>query len=222
MPDKEIALRLMTGLESQDCLGNNLRLNSGCLLALSWLSSPEMNPAHWLFDKLYPLIRFVYERIQKHAWFDKVTPQLWLGGAPTYDRDYEFIKNAGITAVLNIRAERDDDQEFYRQSGIDYLRLEVLDVMVPPPEEIEEGVAFIDKHVQEGDVVLVHCAKGRGRSATLLAAYLMRHGHMSYDEANGLLLSKRSLVNLQGRHQRILEAWNSGQNTRTDPSLTAD
>ncbi len=181
-----------------------------------------MNPAHWLFDKMYPIIRFVYERILGHAWFDEVTPQLWLGGAPTYDRDYEFIKNAGVTAVLNIRAERDDDQEFYRKNGIDYLRLEVLDVMVPPPEDIEEGVAFIDKHVQEGDVVLVHCAKGRGRSATLLAAYLMRHGHMNYNQANELLLSKRSLVNLQGRHQRILEAWNSDQITQTDPLMTAD
>lgn len=181
-----------------------------------------MNPAHWLFDKLYPLIRFVYERIQKHAWFDEVTPQLWLGGAPTYDRDYEFIKKAGITAVLNIRAERDDDRVFYRRNGIDYLRLEVLDVMVPPQEEIEEGVAFIDKHVQDGDVILVHCAKGRGRSATLLAAYLMRHDHMTYDQAIELLLSKRSLVNLQGRHQRILEAWNSEQVTAADPKFTTD
>jgi atypical dual specificity phosphatase len=176
-----------------------------------------MNPAHWLFDKFYPLIRFVYERIQKNAWFDEVSPQLWLGGAPTYGRDYAFIKKVGITAVLNIRAERDDDREFYRQNGIDYLRLEVLDVKVPPPEEIEEGVAFIDKHVQEGDVVLIHCAKGRGRSATLLAAYLMKHGHMTYDQAIELLVSKRSLVNLQTRHQRVLETWNSDQNNKIEP-----
>ncbi len=167
-----------------------------------------MNPAHWLFDKLYPVIRFVYERIQGHAWFDEIQPQLWLGGAPTYNRDYDFIKDAGINAVVNIRAERDDDQEFYQQHDIAYIRIEVLDVMVPGPEDIEQGVAFIDEHIKEGDVVLVHCAKGRGRSATLVAAYLMRHDQMTYDQARELMVDKRSLVNLQGRHQKILETWN--------------
>lgn len=176
-----------------------------------------MNPAHWLFDKLYPLIRFIYEGVQGHAWFDEVTPQLWLGGAPTYDRDYEFIKQAGITAVLNIRAERDDDQEFYRKNGIDYLRIEVLDVTVPSQEDIDKGVTFIDQQVNAGNVVLIHCAKGRGRSATLMAAYLMKHDHMDYDQAIQLLLSKRSLVNLQGRHQRVLEEWSAGQQKRAEP-----
>ena len=156
-----------------------------------------MNPAHWLFDKLYPVIRFVYERIQGHAWFDEITPELWMGGAPTYDRDYAYLVDAGINAVVNIRAERDDDQEFYEAHGIDYLRIEVLDVLVPGPEDIDRGVSFIHDHVQDGDVVLVHCAKGRGRSATLTAAYLMRHMDMSYDQARELLESKTAFFSVR-------------------------
>ena len=178
-----------------------------------------MNPAHWLFDKLYPVIRFVYERIQGHAWFDEVAPGIWLGGAPTYQRDYAFIVDHGITSVLDIRAEREDDRDFYREHGIDYLRLEVLDVMVPPPKEIQRGVEFITEPVNEGDVVLVHCTKGRGRSATLLAGYLMARRDMTYDEARDLLVSRRSLVNLQGRHRRVLESWNASQES-TDQQAT--
>ena len=178
-----------------------------------------MNPAHWLFDKLYPAIRFVYERIQGHPWFDEITPQLWVGGAPTYARDYEFIKQAGITAVVNIRAERDDDQEFYRRQGIDYLRIKVLDVMVPGPEDLDEGASFIERKIDDAGVVLVHCAKGRGRSATLAAAYLMRYDQMTYEEARELLVSKRSLTNLQGRHKKVLEAWNQEQKSDTASDL---
>ncbi|HET6443335.1 MAG TPA: dual specificity protein phosphatase family protein, partial [candidate division Zixibacteria bacterium] len=87
---------------------------------------------------------------------------------------------------------------------------------------IDEGVAVIDQQIKEGDVVLIHYAKGRGRSATLLAAYLMKHDQMTYDQANQLMLSKRSLVNLQARHQRVLEAWYAGQEEKTETALGAE
>ncbi|MEW5985295.1 MAG: dual specificity protein phosphatase [Chloroflexota bacterium] len=166
-----------------------------------------MNPFHYWFDKLFPIIRFTYEKIQGHRWFDPITPHLWLGGAPLYERDYHFIEEAGITAVLNVRAERHDDYPRYQAHQIDYLQLKVLDIMLPSHEALGEGVAFIDQHVQKGGVVLVHCAKGRGRSAALLAAYLMRHEGYTFEQARDLLKSKRPLVKLERRHQKHLEAW---------------
>lgn len=166
-----------------------------------------MNLFHYTFDKIFPLIRFVYERIQRHRWFDEIADGLWLGGAPLYPRDYDFIVDAGIDAVVNIRAERHDDYELYERNGIDYLQLRVFDILIPPPEILDEGVAFIHKQVQAGNTVLVHCAKGRGRSNTLLAAYLMRYRGMTFDEASHLIKSQRPLSNLQSRHQEVLEAW---------------
>ena len=178
-----------------------------CLLLVSPLSFLLMNPVHWLFDKLYPPIRFLYESIQGHAWFDQLTPNIWIGGAPTYARDYDFLVENGITAVLDLRAEREDDVKRLTHEGIDYLRLRVLDVTVPPPEAIDAGVEFIHEHVQKDGVVLVHCAKGRGRSATLVAAYFMAYGEQSYAEANEFMVAKRPLVNLQRRHERALDSW---------------
>ncbi len=162
---------------------------------------------HYFFDKLFPFIRFFYEKVQRHRWFDEITPQLWLGGAPHYPRDYETLLAAGIDAVVNIRAERHDDFELYERHGIDYLQLKVYDILIPPPEILDEGVAFIHKQVEAGNTVLVHCAKGRGRSVALLAAYLMRYEGMSFDKANRLLSEKRPLSNLETRHRNALEAW---------------
>lgn len=166
-----------------------------------------MNPFHWVFDKFYPAIRYVYERIQGNRWFDQITPDLWLGGAPTYERDYQFLLDNNITAVLDMRAEREGDRVFYEQHDISYHRLEVLDAMVPSDDYMSEGADWIHEQIEDGRKVLVHCAKGRGRSATLVAAYLMRHQSMPYDESFNLMKEARPLVKLEDRHRRRLEAW---------------
>ena len=166
-----------------------------------------MNPIHWSFDKLYPTIRFVYERIQGHPWFQPIDTQLWMGGAPTYERDYDFLLDNGISAVVDMRAEREDDLALFDRNDIDHIKLRVLDVMVPPPEMLDVGTEFMERHIRSGDSVLVHCAKGRGRSATMVAAYLMRFRGYSYEQARQLMIERRPLTNLQSRHQRVLEAW---------------
>ena len=170
-------------------------------------TQPKLSLFHRTFDKFYPAIRFTYERIMGQLWFSEITPQLWLGGAPTYRRDYEAIVAYGITAVLNVRAERADETTFYDKHGITHVQYKVPDVTVPKAPTITEAVDWIKTQVDNNRVVLVHCAKGRGRSATLLAAYLMREQGLSFDEANTLMKSKRKLTKLESKHRRVLENW---------------
>lgn len=176
-----------------------------------------MNPFHWAFDKFYPAIRYVYERMQGHRWFDRIAPQLWLGGAPTYERDYQFLLDHDISAVLDMRAEREGDRDFYDRHAINYRRLEVLDATVPGDEFLTEGADWINEQIQDGRTVLVHCAKGRGRSATLVAAYLMRFESVPYEDCQKLMKEARPLVKLEDRHRRRLESWHPPVETDKTP-----
>ena len=78
---------------------------------------------------------------------------------------------------------------------------------VPDEDVLTDAVDWISARIDEGRVVLIHCAKGRGRSATVLAAYLMDTKGMTFDEVDELLNAKRPLVKLQDRHRQVLESW---------------
>ncbi len=178
-------------------------------------SSPEEPPPlglfHRTFDRLYPAIRFTYERLLHHDWFTRVTPSLWLGGAPSYQRDLDGLLVLGITAVVDLRAERDAALPFFAQHGIAARQYRVPDTAVPGPAILTDAVAWIGARISEGRVVLIHCAKGRGRSATVLAAYLMQTEAMSFDDVEAFIVSKRPLVKLEARHRKVLEAWIGSQ-----------
>ena len=65
-----------------------------------------------------------------------------------------------------------DDTDFFSRKNISYLNIPVKDLAAPSQEQLTEAVRYIRKHINQGEKILVHCAKGRGRSATMICAYL--------------------------------------------------
>ena len=78
----------------------------------------------------------------------------------------------------------------------------------PLPHQIDDGVAWAQAQELEGRKVLIHCAHGHGRSATILCAILIANGQAStIAEAEKILKSERPRVRLNTRQRAALTEW---------------
>lgn len=96
-----------------------------------------------------------------------------------------------------------------------YLNLAVWDTHAPTPAQIERGVAWALGQRAAGCPVLVHCAHGHGRSATVLAAILIAEGAAAGPaEAEALMKAQRPRVRLNKRQMGALKAWAAARGKR--------
>jgi len=103
----------------------------------------------------------------------RITPHVQVGGQ--YRRHgWPRLAARGVTAVVNLRIEFDD-----QEAGIApprYLYLPTVDDDAPTLQQLEQGALFIAQEAERGGSVFVHCGAGVGRAPTVAAAYLVRTG----------------------------------------------
>lgn len=60
------------------------------------------------------------------------------------------------------------------EGKIDYFHLSIEDYGAPSLEELDNVVDYMSRQIDDGKPVMVHCSGGRGRTGTILAAYLLK------------------------------------------------
>lgn len=106
-------------------------------------------------------------------YYSRVMPQLYVGGQYSA-KGWARLQKRGITAVVNLRDEFDDAQAGIAPPA--YLYLPTIDNTPPSIDDLCRGIRFIQEEIARGGRVYVHCMLGVGRSATLVAAYLVHQG----------------------------------------------
>jgi len=85
----------------------------------------------------------------------------------------------------------------------------VLDTCPPTRQQLHEAVIWIQEHVKHGGV-FVHCAAGHGRSATIVAAYLLHTKKVTgVQEAIALIKSKRPKIRVEKGQLAVLHEYQS-------------
>lgn len=122
-----------------------------------------------------------------HTWYDKIHPHVILGAIPLHNQAHESeFSKRGIRAVLSLVEDHEAESSSifsepvveteWQAHHIDFLRLPTADLTPPSIDKLKHAVAFIDRQAKANKITYVHCKAGRGRSATVVICYLLKHG----------------------------------------------
>jgi protein-tyrosine phosphatase len=100
------------------------------------------------------------------------------------------LKEGGIDAVLSVNGGNLVDVAALEASGIAYACIPFSWNAPPIPGDLEiclealpKAFAFVQRNIEAGKAVMIHCTSGKDRTGLLMSYYLMRTQGLSVDEA---------------------------------------
>jgi len=93
-------------------------------------------------------------------------------GSDTVAKDFEKLKENGVTHVINCAA--DYSADYHIDRGVRYLSFHLKDHVRENIESVfYEAIDFMAEARQSGGKVFVHCVQGISRSTTIILCYMI-------------------------------------------------
>jgi protein-tyrosine phosphatase len=112
--------------------------------------------------------------------YSQITPSIYLGGQYSL-KSVKVLKKRGVTAVVNMRINSIHKIVDEDISWLKILHLPTVDLTAPSIDNLNKGIKFIQKELEVGGKVYVHCRQGEGRGPTMVLAYLISTGILLED-----------------------------------------
>lgn len=106
----------------------------------------------------------------------------------------QLLLDNHITHIVNLSGQTSQNHfpDIFKYFKIDMIDNDFEEI----PPEFWDAITFIQKSLESGGTVLVHCRRGISRSAALVAAFLHQDRSMSIDSAIALIKQNRPNVNI--------------------------
>ncbi len=152
----------------------------------------------------------------KNEWWSPITDQIILGAIPLENHSKELQANQVshlVTMLEPFELKAGLITPLYHQiklMGIQCQLFACRDFQPVPTQTIHEAVQYIHQALASpSSKVYVHCKAGRGRSAAIVIAYLLKYGikekkFSSIEDAYAYVKSKREKVNLNKKQKEAI------------------
>ena len=152
------------------------------------------------FSRVMHMMRRTHasSRVAHRRWnYNEIRPRLFLGRQPRTLADVREMQSKGVTAFVALNEEWElfvpSSAYATLETPLARLQLPVPDYAAPTLDKLEEAATFVQRHLEEGGAVYVHCNAGKGRSSVVVAAHLMATEKDAHASAAACVLHLRTL-----------------------------
>ena len=147
-------------------------------------------------------------RPTNYSWVIK--DELAGSGMPMTYSQFLWVLAHGIKTIITVREVplpshwfTNNISHFYNNgNSLEYLHVKVEDYGAPSLEQLDNTVDYIKRQIDSAKPVMVHCAAGKGRTGTVLAAYLLKEGENLSAEKAIVIIRKLRPGSVQSETQK--------------------
>ena len=149
-----------------------------------------------------------------------ITASLAVGYAPRSEEDLHCIRGAGVRAIVNLCAECYDLHEVESRFDFEVYYLPIVDEAASSLEGLNALIDWMQKRIDAGDRILVHCRYGIGRTGTVVLAYLI---HSGFDfEAARKMMKKTPAWPSSREQEKLIDEFMTAKNQAPFPENVQD
>ena len=159
--------------------------------------------------------------IRNFAWVEPGT--VARGEQPALEATtFEALRDAGVTAVLSLRPDREppsrnasrpwpeyhlaEERALAEASGLRFRNVPLTDFSAPPPDGVASALRVIDALLAERPGVYIHCRAGAGRAGLISATWAVTRGQSGDAAAESYV---RFLEHLTSGRNLTDDEWNA-------------